>query len=59
MGNLLIADYLVNTAMERKRPKLSGAQFRKKRKEDEEKRAKDKGMQQYSLCMIKVFMSLC
>lgn len=31
----------------------------KKRKEDEEKRAKNKGIQQCSLCMIQVFMSLC
>lgn len=34
--------------MEKKRSK-PGAQFRKKRKEEEEKRAKDKGMQLLSL----------
>lgn len=34
----------INTEMERKRSKPSGALFRKKRKE-EEKQAKDKGMQ--------------
>ncbi len=37
--------------------KPSGAQFRKKRKEEEEKRAKDKGMELRSLCMIMVSMS--
>ncbi len=47
----------INTAMGRKRAKPSGAQFRKKRKEEEEKRAKDKGMQLHSLCMITVSMS--
>ena len=37
--------------MEKKRSKPSGAQFRKKRKEEEEKRAKDKGMQLCSLSL--------
>ncbi len=40
-----------------KRSKPSGAQIRKKSKEEEEKRAKDKGMQRRSLCMITVSMS--
>ncbi len=53
MGNLLIVECQINTAMERP----SGAQFRKKRKEEEEKRAKEKGMQLRSLCMITVSMS--
>ncbi len=47
MGNLLTVECQINTAMERKRSKPSGAQFRKK--EEEEKRAKDKGMQLRSL----------
>ena len=42
--------------MDRKRPKPSGAKFRKKRKEEEEKRAKDKGIQLCSLCMITVYI---
>ncbi len=53
---LLIAECQINTAMQRKSSKLSGAQFRKK-KQEEEKRAKDKGMQLRSLCMITVPMS--
>ncbi len=57
MGNLLIVECQINTAMERKRLKQSGAKFRKKRKEEEEKSAKDKGMQLRSLCMITVSMS--
>ncbi len=52
----MIVKCQINTAMERKRSKPSSAQFRKKRKE-EEKRAKDKGMQLRSLCMITVSMS--
>ncbi len=57
MGDLLIFECQINTAKERKRSKPSGAQFRKKRKEEEEKRAKHKGMQLRSLCMIALFMS--
>ncbi len=56
MENLLIVECHINTAMEGKRSKPSGAHFRKKRKE-EEKRAKDTGMQLRSLCMITVSMS--
>ncbi len=54
MGTLLIAECQINTAMERKSSKLSGAQFSKKRKEEEEKRAKDKGMQLRSLSVSHV-----
>ena len=37
--------------MDKKRTKPSGAQFRKKRKEEDEKRAKDKGMQNFYITM--------
>ncbi len=56
-GDLLIFECQINTAKERKRSKPSGAQLRKIRKEEEEKRAKYKGMQLCSLCMITVSMS--
>ncbi len=36
---------------------LEGAQFRKKRIEEEEKRVKDKGMHLHSFCMITLSMS--
>ncbi len=57
LGNLLIVECQINTVMERNRSKPSGAQFRKKRKEEEEKRTKDKGMQLCSLSMNTVSMS--
>ncbi len=40
-----------------KRSKPSGAQFRKKRKEEEGKRVKNKGMHLHSFCMITLSMS--
>ena len=45
-----------NRQMDKKRSKPSGAQFRKKRKEEEEKRAEDKGMEPCHLHFMSMIM---